>query len=618
MNGDVGNVRSDMGVGLVPPDPTNAFRRAWRRWALRSLNAARPGPDKLDFKPSPLGIGAPELADRMFRGVFIFDGVGLRSETGDPWSLRAPSDGWAESTHGFAWLEHFAAAGTMLARETAQTLVRGWLDSHSGWRSAESAVAWRPAVVADRLVSWCLHQGLILENAEVMYRAQCLRSLEAQARYLEQFGALEVAPMRRLAVGIGLVFAGLCLAPRRESISHGLPIVEQALEALAHPDGGPVSRAPSDLLEIMTRAAGLSKTLIESGRQVPSFLETFLVAGAGMLRYLRHSDGGLALFNGGREARDDRIDRLLTVINMRTALAQTAPYLGYERAARGRTVVLMDAGEPSLPARHTAHAGALSIEVSAAGRRLIVNCGSASHMSPDWMGAFRAGAAHSTLTINDESAAQIDRKGLGAMTAPARVVERGRSLEADGAWLLAAHEGYADDHGAGCRRRLYLSANGEDLRGEDTLYTVLGREALAERSKMDGGARAGLPYAIRFHLHPDVAPELDPETQVVWLRVRGGELWSFRQTGGRAFIETGVYFAQNAAPADNAHIVVRARMMESTHKIKWGLKRENVSGRAARDYKAFSSEPESVRRGILAAPASVETSADPATPQGES
>lgn len=86
------------------------------------------------------------------------------------------------------------------------------------------------------------------------------------------------------------------------------------------------------------------------------------------------------------------------------------------------------------------------------------------------------------------------------------------------------------------RRRLFLSGEGSDLRGEDRLDTV------------------GNPpeFALRFHLHPSVRVELE-ETDI--LLHAGDEVWSFR-SDGYSTIEDSIYFGFKD-PAPTQQIVVR-------------------------------------------------------------
>src|SRR3546814_15230950 len=74
-----------------------------------------------------------------------------------------------------------------------------------------------------------------------------------------------------------------------------------------------------------------------------------------------------------------------------------------------------------------------------------------------------------------------------------------------GTWVDAGHDGYIRRFGIEHRRRFYLSANGQDLRGEDTLLPVSGR-SLRRRT-------AHLRFDVRFHLAPGLQPVLTADGQ---------------------------------------------------------------------------------------------------------
>src|SRR3546814_15437437 len=64
-----------------------------------------------------------------------------------------------------------------------------------------------------------------------------------------------------------------------------------------------------------------------------------------------------------------------------------------------------------------------------------------------------------------------------------------------GTWVDAGHDGYARRFGIEHRRRFYLSSNGQDMRGEDTLLPVVGRG-------LKRPASGELSFAITFLIAP--------------------------------------------------------------------------------------------------------------------
>ena len=133
---------------------------------------------------------------------------------------------------------------------------------------------------------------------------------------------------------------------------------------------------------------------------------------APMLRFFRHGDGALALFQDGRESDARTIAGLLARDDTKGAPFHHARHSGYQRlaAAAASATGLRRRARGAFALR--AHAGFLAFELSSGAHRLVVNCGAAGLSHPGWDNALRATAAHSTLTLGDRSSAAILPPGL--------------------------------------------------------------------------------------------------------------------------------------------------------------------------------------------------------------
>src|SRR5690606_21422619 len=143
---------------------------------------------------------------------------------------------------------------------------------------------------------------------------------------------------------------------------------------------------------------------------------------------------------------------------------------------------------------------------------------------------------------------------------PAQVAARRE--EADGqVWLDAHHEGYADRLGISHRRRFYLSADGEDLRGEDIMT--------------GGGGRA---LTLRFYLHPRVQVSLAQNAAAVLLRLPSGAGFRLRASGGRLGLGEAVYLGRQGEMKRTQHVSVTGTLAEGETILKWALRREGRRG----------------------------------------
>jgi len=169
-------------------------------------------------------------------------------------------------------------------------------------------------------------------------------------------------------------------------------------------------------------------------------------------------------------------------------------------------------------------------------------------------------AAHNGLTIDGRSVCDFESNGsLGRGKDPS-VCSRTETRDScllDASWQIPC--------GITHRRRLYLSDQGHDLRGEETL-TVKSGEEISEEA-----ARA---VAVRFHLHPRVLLSLNKEGQEISLRLPGGMGWKFYAVGGTISLENSVYLGSGAKPQKTWQIVIRSDLKAKDLQIKWALQRE--------------------------------------------
>ena len=540
-----------------------------------------PMPDHMVHYPRDLRPGRADKADALFQGRWFLPGGQVKTDGGSPFSAASPSETWAEELHGFSWLRHFSAAGGDAARTYAQTLVAGWIGRTGSWDS----LAWRPHVIGRRLTSWVANGALIIDGSDLIYRSTLLRNMARQARHLARTASLAPAGEKRMTAAIGLAFSGLCLSEGEKRLARGLRLVCREIDRQILADGGHVSRNPSAMLQILLDLISLRDAMRARHVEVPRAIRDAIDRMMPMLRFFRHGDGRLALFNGANEGPEGAIDAALAEDDADGRPFGFAPHSGYQRLAAGPAYIVADTGPPP-PGRysHDAHAGCLSFEMSAGRARLVVNCGTARVLGPDWEAASRATAAHSTLTLADTSSARIlrgrvSRALLGARTmgGPTRVESR-RSENEMGLWLEASHNGYEKLFGLVHRRRLFLTAGGEEARGEDLLLP-----AEATRGPLPWERRfwRGMPedpaFAIRFHLHPDARASLAHDGSNVLVLLPNGDGWQFHARTGSGepaiSIEESVYLGSGDTTRRAEQIVVSGAVFRGEARVNWAWRR---------------------------------------------
>ena len=521
-------------------------------------------PLRLLIAPQDIRTADPTVAADIYAGYFVFGGAALNAHGNSPFELPPPSVGWAEALAEFGWLRHLRAADTSLARANARALVDDWI-AHAG--RPRAVPAWRPKVVARRLLAWLSQSPLILEGADPLFYRRFMRSLGRQTAFLH--GAVDrgLGGDARLLAAIALAQVGLCAEGLERFGRRASRVLTHEIARQVLPDGGHISRAPGLLVDVLLDLLPMRQAYAARGVPVPPPLLNAIDRMMPMIRTFRHGDGTLALFNGMGVTRPEALATVLAYDDTRGRPLGNAPYSGYQRLEGGRALVILDAGPPPpLAFSGSAHAGTLAFEFSVGPQRVVVNCGSTPGQTAAREAA-RATAAHSTLVLADHSSSRFASgrrfRWLGtALYAGPRNVPVRREDGTEATIVETSHDGYLPQFGLIHHRALALARDGARLEGNDRL--VSGPNAPA--------GRAPLTFAIRFHLHPSVRAVLIRSNTAALIAFATGEQWVFEAGGVPIAVEESILFATAEGPRRMEQLVLRGETAAETS-VEWSLSR---------------------------------------------
>ncbi len=546
------------------------------RWILRG-----PMPDRLLRVPDDLWPGRPERAEAMMAGQWSLEGRLVTISLSHPFDQTPPSDAWGDALHGFGWLRDFHSLGGESADKAVRGLVREWISRHKEPGGAGPAARpWRAAVLARRMIAWSSHARMVLDSSDLVFRSLVLRAMVRQAAHLRRLARTPLSGPDRLASGIGLCFAGLVLPQSPDYLTQGLELVRAEAQRQILPDGGHISRSPECLLQTLADLVLLKSALLQARAEVPQAIQIAIDRATPMVRLLRHGDGGLCFFNDSSPMFDGYIDRVVSQADAKGRPLGLAPHMGFGRLIAKRSLVIMDMGPSRLDGAHGpeiahAHAGCLSFEFSVGRHRIVTNCGSGRLLGADWERPARATAAHSTLTLCDSSQFQLLPErfarwfGLSPLPVPKayRTILADRQEDSQGAVLDGAHDLYATRFRLRHARRIFIDPEGTDLRGEDTLEPAKG-VGLFGMAK----PKPQTPFAVRFHLHPDVRVSLARDGRSALLVLSNGDGWVFRASGAKLDLEESIYLGDPGGVRRTMQLVLTSEAQNGHAKVKWAFK----------------------------------------------
>lgn len=535
--------------------------------------------------PEPRTIGHFARGRQLLAGNYLFAGALIEAPDKALWDIDAPDASFETEMHGFAWMDDLAAVGDETARATCQAWLWAWIARYGRGRGP----GWTPDLTGRRLIRWINHALFVLRGSETAQSDAFYQSLAQQTVFLSRRWHAAAPGLPRFEALTGLIYAGLALEGMEALAAPAVAALPRECAAQIDNEGGLPTRNPEELLEVFTLLTWAAAALEDAGRLTTQPHRDAIRRIAPTLRTLRHSDGGLARFHGGGRGLEGWLDHALAASGIK-ARAPDGLSMGYARLSAGRTSVIVDAARPPAgAASFNAHASTLAFELTSGRRPLIVNCGSGASFGAEWRRAGRATPSHSTLCLDDRSSARLgdpdritSREPLidGPTHVPIEVSRTPEVLRFQG-----GHDGYCRTHGLTHARTLELACDGRALSGEDMLLAMEDDEKRLFDKVMDAKTLAGVPFDIRFHLHPEVDAELDMGGSAVSIALKSGEIWIFRHDGPQTLaVDRGVYLEKaRLKPRAALQIVLSGKAMDYATRVRWSLSKAQETAMGIRD-----------------------------------
>ena len=432
----------------------------------------------------------------------------------------------------FDWVRDLRDYGGADARITARNMIARWMHGHRHW----SAMAWRPDILGARLANLIFTFGWFGASADEAFQTQFATAIALQQRCLALDWQRLYAPLDQLTALKGLILSQLVQIPeagdvrRKREITALFDLTISKVRGQINPDGGHRSRQAEihlDLLKLLIECRSVTSPL---GITDMPILDDLIQKMAAMTKLWRDGSGHFSHFHFAGLSSAEDIDQVLSRCNAKGRIAQHAPDTGFARISAARSTLIIDTGKtsdaPTFKGRYkdSLHhaASRLAFEFSVGNAPFIVNTGQGA-AEPRLRTAFSQTAAHTALTLDGLDNQHKETRTINFDIGPA-----------DGGFLMqATHDGYLESHGILHTRQLFLSRDGNNLRGCDQLHY--------------SGAPGQIPVEviIRFHLHPQVSAARVKSKQIL-LKVHNQKAgWLFKCRGAETALDRSVYLDKN-------------------------------------------------------------------------
>lgn len=554
-------VGGDKGLSLAERIADRFMRLTWRT-PIHSMRLRGRHPLRLIAVVDDPFVGDSARGNALLEGELVFRGERIPAHMVD-FADPKVAPAFVDYLQSFTWLRDLSTVATRArAAPVAEGLTRLWLAAHG---DKVSDPAWRADLWGRRILAWTAHAPLILSSTDLVYRSAVLHALARGARHIDRAADRVTPGTPRIAAWCGVIAAGLLIPggdPRRSFGEAGLA---RALGVSLFEDGGTLGRSPTGLLDAIMLLTSLRACYAARRFDAPDFVEDALARMVPALLGVCHGDRGLSSWQGGSPVTGEVIEQIIAATGVRARPLRQARDWGYQRLSAASSVMIVDAAPP--PVARLVEGGCastLAFEFSDGADRIIVNCGGArsadARVPAALLEGLRTTAAHSTLVLADSNSTAIHADGtLGRGVVE---VELSRHESDSASRIEASHDGYARRHGFIHRRRVALSSDGRDLRGEDMLHPT-------GKSRRKGA----VGFAIRFHLHPAIEVSPTADGQAAILRTPSGAVWQFRCRGGVLSVEESVWIDGRGRPQATEQVVVSGETLAGGTSVSWLLHR---------------------------------------------
>ena len=556
------------------------LNRVYARLATRTRAATR-----FVSSPEPRTIGSFAKGRQLVAGNFLFAGYLIEAPNASIWALKAPNAAFEGDLHGFAWMDDLAAVGDTFSRASMQSWLLEWINQFG----RGSGAGWTPDLTGRRLIRWINHALFVLRGQESDRSDAFYLSLAQQTTFLSKRWHSASPGLPRFEALTGLIYAGLSLQGMEGLAKPAIKALAKECAVQVDSEGGLPTRNPEELLAVYALLTWAAAALEEAGLEVPAEHLGAIERITPTLRTLRHSDGGLARFHGGGRGQEGWLDHALAAAGIKSSQPDGLS-MGFARLSAGRTSVIVDAAVPPRgSASRSGHASTLAFELTSGRRPLVVNCGSGASFGAEWRRAGRATPSHSTVVLDGYSSARLgdaDRaSSLETLIDAPKHVPIEVSQAPDGLRFQGGHDGFCDIHGLTHARTLELTFDGRGLAGEDMLLAMEDAQKRQFDRSMDDVRLGGVPFDVRFHLHPEVDATLDLGGAAVSMALKSGEIWVFRHDGKfNLALEPSVYLETGRLkPRASQQVVLSGRAVEYATRIRWSLSKAQETAIGVRD-----------------------------------
>ena len=356
-----------------------------------------------------------------------------------------------------------------------------------------------------------------------------------------------------------IILVGLCYRIEKNYLNVGLSFLKEITNSSIDNQGFTRSRNIKQLIFFLKYFIIIREWFRESQVEVPDHIEENIYYFGQNYAFVRQNIDADLLFNGNNKSNTENFDNYLRRLGYKFK-NENKDCGGYIILKNKKICLAMDVG-PSPNSKHTQdyQSGALSFEIISKGKKLITNCGYYMKNNQNLNEISKSSAAHSTLTIDDNSSCKFTKKrGALILKSGLKITQKNSVYEKNYWKINAAHDGYF---------KKFKSIHERNIEFFPEQMKFIGNDKIIKRKN-----NCNFKFDIRFHLEPNIKLMKTQDNKSILIELED-EGWKFTCDNYEIDIDNGLYFGNKNSYIENQNIFVSGILNCNEENIKWEIKR---------------------------------------------
>ncbi|MFL1780661.1 putative heparinase superfamily protein [Candidatus Hepatincolaceae symbiont of Richtersius coronifer] len=376
---------------------------------------------------------------------------------------------------GFRWLLHLKSLNTQAANDKAIYFFDSWVSNNR----VHFDLGWELNILAERVSNWLICGEFFKDNKDILQRNKILASLNLQiAHLIKVYKIYFIEDKIKIFKAIILIY--LATNVRANKINEVIELLNNNIKENIFHDGGHISRSPSYTLSYLEDLLIIYYSIKDNSALKHTLIRKHIDKLAVFIRTMRHSNGSLAVFNGGHESTKLKIDYLLSLSEISSPSSYYLRNSGFITLKTKFSSALIDVGKSSKE-----NNSSLSLEIAINQNKIITNSVTIDPLEGNY-GNLAQRLENSCLVL------KVKGKILYFDLSNPNEIKIERRTEDNWEIINVSYTGLKD-YGINYHKTIYISKN-------NSTY-ILGEDLLS----FQNSAHPSLQEAfLRFHFHPQI------------------------------------------------------------------------------------------------------------------